>query len=72
MLSCRLAVLLALVCVHARSAEDDVNSIGKPTVAVVTIIVALEGKELPKVGESRFRDAFACCGVRGWTDGRWV
>jgi len=32
-----------------RSAEDDVNSIGKPTVAVVTIIVALEDKELPKV-----------------------
>jgi hypothetical protein len=65
-----LAALLAPVCELARSAEDDVNSIGKPTVAVVTIIVALEGKELPKVGASRFRHAFACCRVRTWTDGR--
>jgi len=36
-------------CRVRRSAEDDVNSIGKPTVAVITIIVALEDKALPKV-----------------------
>mmetsp|Transcript_22799 Transcript_22799/g.33433 ORF Transcript_22799/g.33433 Transcript_22799/m.33433 type:complete len:267 (+) Transcript_22799:50-850(+) len=36
-----------------RSEESDINSIGKPTVAIVTIIVALEGKELPKVTDMK-------------------
>lgn len=36
-----------------RAEETDINAIGKPTVAIVTIIVALEGKELPKVTDRK-------------------
>jgi len=36
-----------------RSEEKDINSIGKSTVAVVTIILALEDKELPNVTDRK-------------------
>jgi len=49
-----------------RSEESDINSIGKPTVAIVTIIVALEGKELPKVTD--MKSMKKCLSMLGGSD----
>jgi len=36
---------------NERQAEDSLSSIGKPTVAIVTLIVALEGRKFPEVND---------------------